>query len=172
MCGPMWRRAAVGGARAARTSVARLQARAVHTSGPARPVRCALVTPTRPLYLAEHGGAGRLLARPTGISPPAPLFSLSGGRVLSTAASTGSAPAEQEPEPEPTDMRVLRSLRMHPDQYVAKEGFNRAWLLPACVANHASLGAIFAWSVLNQPLLRNNGVVAPVITGQALATTS
>ena len=110
------------------------------------------------LYLAEHGGAGRLLAQ-LAPPPPPPLFPLSGGRVLSTASSSASQPAE--PEPEPTDMRVLRSLQLHPDQYVAKEGFNRAWLLPACVANHASLGAIFAWSVLNQPLLRNNGVVAP-----------
>lgn len=104
-----------------------------------------------PIYLAEHGGAGRLMAshcsRPSIVSLP--------GRVLSTA------PDGTGPEPEPSDMRLLRALRMHPDQYVAAKGFNKTWLLPACIANHASLGAIFAWSVLNQPLLRLNGVVAP-----------
>jgi hypothetical protein len=50
---------------------------------------------------------------------------------------------------------VLRALRMHPDQLVASQNFNRAWLLPASMANHASLGAIFAWGALSQPLLRS-----------------
>eukprot|EP01046_Picozoa_sp_COSAG06_P010073 COSAG06_NODE_542_length_14469_cov_39.223591_7_plen_620_part_00 len=109
------------------------------------------------MYLAFHGGARRLIARQA-ILPPPPSSMLS---LTGRALSTGPDDADEVEPVEPTDMRILRALRMHPDQYVAAEGFNKVWLLPACIANHASLGAIFAWSVLNQPLLRLNGVVAP-----------
>jgi hypothetical protein len=89
-------------------------------------------------------------------------FPRKGTAALSTLPSTEVATTRSESDAkEGTDMRILRALRCHPDQYVAKPGFNRNLLLPVCIANHASLGAIFAWSVFNQPLLRVNGVVVP-----------
>lgn len=105
-----------------------------------------------PTYIAEHGGIGWLIGQH---HPPRPSVGPLASRALTMT------PVDRDPEPEPSDMRLLRALQMHPDQYIASESFNKAWLLPACIANHASLGAIFAWSVLNQPLLRLNGVVAP-----------
>eukprot|EP01125_Pyxidicula_operculata_P004193 TRINITY_DN1615_c0_g1_i2.p1 TRINITY_DN1615_c0_g1~~TRINITY_DN1615_c0_g1_i2.p1 ORF type:complete len:123 (+),score=8.07 TRINITY_DN1615_c0_g1_i2:102-470(+) len=47
---------------------------------------------------------------------------------------------------------TLRKLKMHPDQLIAKPGFNRAWLVPAATINHLFLGAIFAFSIFNDPL--------------------
>ena len=99
-----------------------------------------------------------------------PVPHLPHARLLATAPpAQGGNGDEPSPEPEAADLRVLRALRMHPEQCVASEGFNRSVLLPACIANHASLGAIFAWSVLNQPLMRVNGVVAPSAADWALS---
>merc|ERR1719334_93032 len=58
-------------------------------------------------------------------------------------------------------MRLLRRLRMHPDQLVANDNFNRWAMVPACTINHLALGSIFAWSVFNDPLTRVLGVAAP-----------
>ena len=107
---------------------------------------------------ALRGGGRRSLV------PPLPHV-----RLLATTPAQGGNGDEPSPEPEAADLRVLRALRMHPEQCVASEGFNRSVLLPACIANHASLGAIFAWSVLNQPLMRVNGVVAPSAADWALS---
>lgn len=81
---------------------------------------------------------------------------------------------QQQPheEEEAWDLRTLRMLRMHPDQLVATSSFDRRWLLPASIANHASLGAIFAWSALSQPLLRVNGVLVPSAADWALGDIS
>jgi hypothetical protein len=61
---------------------------------------------------------------------------------------------------------------MHPDQLVARPSFNRQWLLPASIINHASLGAIFAWGSLSQPLLRLNGVLVPAASDWTLGDIS
>ena len=82
------------------------------------------------------------------------------GRYYNSAAAAGGHVCTSN-EDEPADLRLLRRLRMHPEQIVADESFDRRWLLPASMANHASLGAIFAWSALSQPLLRINGVLVP-----------
>ena len=141
----LYGRAAVGSGRVAH-SAARLRVDAPTTMRLLSTLAGVRQSHVAPIYFADDGGAGWLIARRT---------------YSSAAAVPCTAAVERALEPEPSDMRLLRALRMHPEQYVATEGFNKAWLLPACIANHASLGAIFAWSVLNQPLLRLNGVVAP-----------
>lgn len=55
---------------------------------------------------------------------------------------------------------------------VGPSGFNRYALIPAAIANHLSLGSIFAWSVFNHPLTTVEGVVAASASDWSLGDTS
>merc|ERR1712034_46878 len=83
-----------------------------------------------------------------------------GAAALAPATSSDDDTKE---EGEARDLAVLRRLGMHPDQLVPDDpdSFNRYKLLPFALANHLSLGAVFAWSILNAPLQNLCGVVAP-----------
>jgi len=49
----------------------------------------------------------------------------------------------------------------HPSRYTAAPGYNRWAMVPPAVATHLCLGAVYAWSLMNDPLVREIGVVAP-----------
>lgn len=66
-------------------------------------------------------------------------------------------------------MKVLRMLRMHPDQMTASEDTNRWHQVPASLINHLCLGSVFAWSIFNEPLTRALGVIVPASGDWALA---
>src|SRR5436309_1523445 len=57
--------------------------------------------------------------------------------------------------------RAMKAMRVHPEQLIAGEGYNRWRNLPAAVATHLCLGSVYAWSIFNQPLTRLDGVLVP-----------
>ena len=68
---------------------------------------------------------------------------------------------------------LLKRLGMLPEQLVTQDkNFNRYRLVPAAMANHLCLGAIYAWSIFNEPLTRLQGVLAPASADWALGDIS
>eukprot|EP00924_Labyrinthula_sp_SR-Ha-C_P013126 maker-scaffold_12-snap-gene-10.58-mRNA-1 protein AED:0.21 eAED:0.21 QI:0/0.66/0.25/1/1/1/4/101/653 len=63
----------------------------------------------------------------------------------------------------------LCKLNLSPKQLERGTDFNRLLLIPAACINHLCLGSIFAWSVFNQPLMRNSGVLAPAASDWLLS---
>ena len=52
---------------------------------------------------------------------------------------------------------------------VAKPGFNRWLVPPAAVATHLCIGSVYAWSLFNEPLTRELGVVVSAANDWTLA---
>ena len=53
---------------------------------------------------------------------------------------------------------------------VASENFNRWMMVPPAVLTHLSIGGLYAWSVLNEPLSRTLGVVSQASGDWALSS--
>ena len=156
-------------------------ARRLHCRAPAAtaatPRRAAAVASHAGLRWADAGHAGPLrqpggAARFTLPRHPRQFATAVRARPLSSAARDEGEEAGDERQVEATDLRVLRSLGLHPDQTVAGPGYNRYMLLPAAALNQASLGSIFAWSVFSKPLMRDLGVVVPAPLDFTLAQSS
>lgn len=59
----------------------------------------------------------------------------------------------------PTTKKGFFQRWFNNDNIVAKPGFNRWLLVPGAVVTHLALGSIYIWSVINEPLTREIGVV-------------
>eukprot|EP00045_Choanoeca_perplexa_P013786 m.157672 g.157672 ORF g.157672 m.157672 type:complete len:646 (+) comp16453_c0_seq2:218-2155(+) len=93
-------------------------------------------------------------------------FNQSGGRVsipLLTSRQTSTSQDDDSASPPKSTSenkpKGLLSL-LHKDHLTAPEGFNRWKIVPAAVATHICLGSIYGWSLLNNSLTKEIGVVA------------
>jgi MFS family permease len=59
---------------------------------------------------------------------------------------------------------------MFKESIVAPEGFSRWLVPPAAVATHLCIGSVYAWSMFNEPLSRELGVVAAAADDWALSS--
>lgn len=65
--------------------------------------------------------------------------------------------------------RVLPSFMFKP-AIVADDGFNRWLVPPAAIMTHLSIGSVYSWSLFNEPLTRELGVVASAATDWELGS--
>jgi MFS family permease len=70
---------------------------------------------------------------------------------------------ESEPQVNPEKKGFFSSLKLPKfllkENIVAKEGFNRWLIPPASLALHMSIGSVYAWSIFNEPLSKELGVL-------------
>ena len=58
---------------------------------------------------------------------------------------------------------------MFKENIIAKDSFNRWYVPPAAIATHLCIGSVYAWSMFNDPLTREFGVVAPAANDWTLS---
>lgn len=91
---------------------------------------------------------------PSLLNPHLPTRNCSNDRE-STTDSTDSSPSI---------WRRLLPAAVFKEHIVADEGFNRWLVPPAAIATHLCIGSVYAWSMFNDPLTRELGVVASAAT--------
>eukprot|EP00730_Choanoeca_flexa_P003298 TRINITY_DN11359_c0_g1_i1.p1 TRINITY_DN11359_c0_g1~~TRINITY_DN11359_c0_g1_i1.p1 ORF type:complete len:647 (+),score=109.89 TRINITY_DN11359_c0_g1_i1:239-2179(+) len=77
----------------------------------------------------------------------------------STMQSTSTSTTTNHTEADEDKPKGLLSF-LHKDNLTADPGFNRWKIVPAAVATHVCLGSVYGWSLLNNKLTKELGVVA------------
>jgi len=89
-------------------------------------------------------------------------------RLFSTNHMGGGANTPPPPKSPLTWLADKMKVRS-PQQIVADpEKFNRWMIVPAAVGTHISLGSVFAFSILTQPMMQMEGVVAAAASDWSL----
>jgi MFS family permease len=100
----------------------------------------------------RHFGVSAALARPGNVFL---------NRTSSASAAAGLGGSEEDDEPPKTDIwREMLPRWLFKEHIVAKDNFNRWLVPPAAIGTHLSIGSVYAWSMFNDPLTREFGVVA------------
>ena len=82
----------------------------------------------------------------------------------SSSSADSDEPPAAPPPPAPDLWRRALPAWMFKESIVAPDDYNRWLVPPAAISTHLCIGSVYAWSMFNEPLTRELGVVASAAT--------